>query len=217
MKIDRALLRATVTIAMAFTTGVLTACGEEEVDLPEPAPPPTTVAAPSTPEVDLTAEEAEAVEAAQEIFETFVANYQQILIDGEPAEGTNFGLLGPFGGLLAVGMWDEVNDNFQNGRRAQGTLRWSLVDVEVDLDNIVAASGEHMPVVRLRYCMDATDWRFVDTESGQPVEPSTDRVLPQPGLQHLATIEFFYFDPIPDGEDPEWWLEKWENKEDQQC
>ena len=214
---NKALPRAATTIAMALAAGMLTACGEEEVDLPEPAPPPTSVAAPATPDLDLTAEEREAVETAQEIFETFVANYQQILIDGERAESTDFGRLGPFGGLLAIGTWTEVDDNFQNGRRAQGALSWSLVDVEVDLDNVLASSGEHMPVVRLRYCLDATDWRFVDTESGQLTEPSTERVLAEPGLRHLATIEFFYFDPIPDGENPEWWLEKWENEEDQQC
>lgn len=219
MTISRALLRASLTITMVLAAGVLTACGQEEVDLPEPAPPPTTVDAPATPEIDLTAEEQEAFETAQELFETFVTRYQQILIDGEPALNVNFGQLGPLGGLLAIGTWDEVDDNHQNGRRAEGALSWSLVDVEVDLDNITTFGDEdlHIPLVRLQYCVDATDWRIVDSETGQPAGPGTHRVMAEPGRSHLATMELTYYDPHPDGENPEWWFEKWENEEAQQC
>ena len=219
MTISRAPISASLAITMVLAAGVLTACGEEEPDLPEPAPPPTTVDAPATPDIDLTAEEQEAFETAQELFETFVTRYQQILIDGEPALNVNFGQLEPFGGLLPVHAWDEVEDNHQNSRRAEGALTWSLVDVEVDLDNIITAGDEdlHIPIVRLQYCVDATGWRFVDVDTGQPTEPSPHRVLAVPGQRHLVTVESIFFDPIPDRENPEWRFEGWENEEDQEC
>lgn len=220
MHISRALPRPAGTIATALAAGVLTACGgDEEVALPAPVPPAPTIAAPTTPALDLTAAEQEAFEAAQALFETFVANYQQILIDGGPALNVNFGQLEPFGGRLPVDAWDEVEDNFRHGRRAEGSLSWSLVDVEVDLDNITTFGDDelHIPLVRLRYCVDARDWRIVDSKTGQPAEPSSHRIMAAPGRQHLATIEFIYFDPIPNGENPQWRLEGWENEEGRAC
>lgn len=215
-------MRASLALAVAAavaTFGMAACGGDENADLPEPASPRPP--APEAPAVTLTAEEQQAVDEVRAIFDEFMTAYVEILTAGNTPTDAE---LEPFLRLLTDPLLHEtteVYDNYQNERRADGQVEWQFVEVvEVDLDNVEVVVGEDeaIPLVRLRYCVDGTEWRTVEKSTGEPAEPAEQRVV-DPGQRNHVTVEAAHFDLSPVGprDDPRWHLADWQSEESQPC
>jgi hypothetical protein len=168
----------------------LTACGNDDADsLPPPADPPAT-SDQSAEEISLTPEEEQAVEEAKSKFDEFMNAYVDEAISGEPFDTPMGPVIGgaPLEHLeypLVGEIQPEFVERFNNGYVADGELGWDFLRVEdIDLDRMV--DDKNVPAVWLRYCIDATDWQIVESDSGEVVE--------QPGDREAAIFRAVWYD-----------------------
>ncbi|QSB14287.1 hypothetical protein JQS43_22715 [Natronosporangium hydrolyticum] len=173
--------------------------------LPDPPESPPSNPDHSVAEVDLTADEEQAVDEARAVFDQFMTAYNDVLTAGDPATDEVLdGILPLAGGPLAREVNGEIFDNFQAGVRAEGVIEHQFIEiVSLDLDQTTVVGGEDRPVptVLLHYCMDATEWKSVDKDTGDVVDG--------PGDRQLTTVTAIYFDSTPvavaeENLDPNW-------------
>jgi hypothetical protein len=200
-----------VAAALAVAAGA-GGCGSDDFDdLPPPRSPAAT-APTSAPALQLTAEEQQAVDEIRTLFDDFMQAYVDLATSGETPDQE---AMLPVLVRLEHPFRDEVNaelvGNYLAERRLAGTSNWQFVSVEeVDLEP--EASGRHNPSVRLRYCIDATDWTTVDIDGGGPAADSEPVFAP---AIHLGTLRAVHFDRGgPD--DPRWYLVEWVGREVEQ-
>ncbi|QSB16466.1 hypothetical protein JQS43_09390 [Natronosporangium hydrolyticum] len=196
-----ALLTASLLVATSA------ACGDDTDDLPpapaSPAPQGTSEQEPV--ELELTAEEQDAVDEVRERFDEFMTAYVDVLTAGEGADiDTIFQVNRYAADQASIDVHEQIVDNFLADQVADGTLDWEFLEVvEVDFDRIVA--DRESPQIQLRYCLDATDWRVVERDGGATVT--------EPLGQHTALITGRYSEQRSDTGAQGWRIAGWDNEE----
>ncbi len=172
----RLLRSVTSTVCVVLLLGFAAACSGKEDPLSHlDQAPPSMPTAPATPELVLTAEEQEAVDEVRETFDRFMSAYVEVATSGErPHDSPHHSFLDRHH-LYTYDYLAEFYEMWTQGQRYDGTLAWEFLEVvEVDVDR-VTSSGHPSALVRLRYCVDATNWRKIDSATGEPISETGNR------------------------------------------
>ena len=171
----RLLRSVTLTACVALLVSTA-ACGGKEDPLShlDQTPPSMPTASPT---LQLTPEEQEAVDEVRETFDRFMSAYVEVATSGEmPHDSPHHSFLDRHS-LYTHEYLAELYEMWTQGQRYDGTLTWEFLDVvEVNLDQ-VTPTGEPDPLVRLRYCVDATGWRKADDATGEPISAPGSRTV----------------------------------------
>ena len=167
-----------VTVVVAVALASVAACGGggEDDRLPPPRSPQPTPAT-TAPTLTLTPEEQQAVAEVRALFDEFMNAYVEVATSGErPHDHPQHRFLDRHR-LYTAAHLREVYEHWQEGRAFAGELGWTYLGiVEINLDHM-APGDIHNPRVVLRYCIDATDWKLVDTTTGDVMEDGGGRYV----------------------------------------
>jgi hypothetical protein len=176
---------ATTVVLAALAAG----CGDRTNELPPPAAPAPHPASQPAQGLDLSPAEQQAVAEARATFDEFMTAYIEVstadLPTADTAEDLFFRVERHADGLLPQELRSEIIGRWGAGQIVDGDLEWTFeAVVDVDLERVV--DGNRIPRVRLRYCVDATDWLVVDSGTSAPAG--------RPGGRHLWDYAVSWFD-----------------------
>jgi hypothetical protein len=198
--------RARTPVAAALLLVLLASCSQPPDGLP-PAPSPSSPTA-GPPVMRLTAEERAAVDEVRDLFDEFMTGYVDLATSGEPpTEAATRSLQRASTGSLGNDIAAELANNYLRNRRFDGTLHWFFVEVaNIDLEH--ERFGDPSPLLLLRYCLDATDWRILDRVTGETI-PDNHLVFVA-GVRHQGTLQ-------ATRRESRWRIAHWEHEVQESC
>jgi hypothetical protein len=120
------------------------------------------------------------VDEARARFDEFMNAYVEVstadLPTAETAEDLFAQVERQAAGLLPQQLRTEIVGRWGERRIMEGSINWSFgAVVEVDLDRKV--EGSRYPRVSMDYCVDSSEWRAVDADTGEQVNVSRSQHL----------------------------------------